>query len=158
MALSALSTNSFTLLASCTIGYMLVFLVPDLFDDSDYKRYYTVVDNAAGIVPKTHVRTNGVTVGKVADITLEASQTRLALDVDASVKIPEGSTVEIRTRGLLGETFIEIVRAPDTGKEIKIDCTKMGSGAYSVPSSVEELKFETKAKFDLAIEFKTARL
>jgi len=39
-----------------------------------------------------------------------------------------------------------------TGKEIKIDCTKMGSGAYSVPSSVEELKFETNAKFILAIE------
>ena len=40
----------------------------------------------------------------------------------------------------------------DTGKEIRIDCTKFGSGAYSVPSSVEHLKFETKAKFILAIE------
>ena len=41
---------------------------------------------------------------------------------------------------------------PDTGKEIKIDCTKMGTGAYSIPSSVEHLKFETKATFILAIE------
>ena len=41
---------------------------------------------------------------------------------------------------------------PDTGKEIKIDCTKMGTGAYSIPSSVEQLKFETNAKFILAIE------
>jgi DNA topoisomerase-6 subunit A len=40
----------------------------------------------------------------------------------------------------------------ETGKEIKIDCTKFGSGAYSVPSIVEHLKFETKAKFILAIE------
>ncbi len=40
----------------------------------------------------------------------------------------------------------------DTRKEIRIDCTKFGSGAYSVPSSVEELKFETQAKFILAIE------
>lgn len=40
----------------------------------------------------------------------------------------------------------------ETGKEIKIDCTKFGSGAYSVPSSVEHLKFDTKAKFILAIE------
>ncbi len=40
----------------------------------------------------------------------------------------------------------------DTGKEIKIDCTKFGSGAYSIPSSVEDLKFETKADFILAIE------
>src|SRR3989338_7254346 len=40
----------------------------------------------------------------------------------------------------------------DTGKELEIDCTKFGSGAYSVPSSCEHLKFETKAKFILAIE------
>ncbi len=40
----------------------------------------------------------------------------------------------------------------DTKKELRIDCTKFGSGSYSVPSSVEHLKFETKAKFVLAIE------
>lgn len=48
--------------------------------------------------------------------------------------------------------LIVVDKDSDTGEEIKIDCTKMGSGAYSVPSSVEELKFETKAKFILAIE------
>lgn len=41
---------------------------------------------------------------------------------------------------------------PTTGKEIRIDCSKMGTGAYSVPSSVEQLKFETNADFILAIE------
>src|SRR3989338_1707081 len=45
-----------------------------------------------------------------------------------------------------------IDKDPETGKEIKIDCTKFGSGAYSVPTSVEELQFETDAKFVLAIE------
>lgn len=34
----------------------------------------------------------------------------------------------------------------------RINCTKFGSGAYSIPSSVEHLKFETKARFILAIE------
>ncbi|MBI2665033.1 DNA topoisomerase IV subunit A [Candidatus Woesearchaeota archaeon] len=40
----------------------------------------------------------------------------------------------------------------ETEKELRIDCTKFGSGSYSVPSSCEHLKFETKAKFILAIE------
>lgn len=48
--------------------------------------------------------------------------------------------------------LIVVDKDADTGKELKIDCTKFGSGAYSIPSSVEELKFETKAKFILAIE------
>jgi len=38
------------------------------------------------------------------------------------------------------------------GKKLRIDCTKFGSGAYSIPSEVEELKFESKAKFIMAIE------
>ena len=40
----------------------------------------------------------------------------------------------------------------DTGRELRIDCTKFGSGAYSIPISVEPLQFETKAKFILVIE------
>jgi DNA topoisomerase-6 subunit A len=40
----------------------------------------------------------------------------------------------------------------DTRKKIKIDCTKFGSGAYSIPIAVEHLEFETKADFILVIE------
>jgi DNA topoisomerase-6 subunit A len=40
----------------------------------------------------------------------------------------------------------------DSGKTLRIDCTKFGSGAYSIPISVEDLDFETNAKFILAIE------
>jgi DNA topoisomerase-6 subunit A len=39
-----------------------------------------------------------------------------------------------------------------SGAKLKIDCTKFGSGAYSIPSEVEELQFQSKAKFILAIE------
>jgi DNA topoisomerase-6 subunit A len=47
-----------------------------------------------------------------------------------------------------------IVLDPDreTGVVERIDCTRFGSGAYSIPSSVEQLSFETNAKFILAIE------
>jgi len=40
----------------------------------------------------------------------------------------------------------------ETGKTEKIDCTRFGSGAYSIPSLVEQLTFETPAKFILCIE------
>ena len=48
--------------------------------------------------------------------------------------------------------LVVIDKDQETNKQIKIDCTKFGSGAYSVPISVEHLKFETKAKFVLVIE------
>ena len=40
----------------------------------------------------------------------------------------------------------------ETGEELRIDCTRFGSGAYSIPISVEQLRFETNAEFILAIE------
>jgi len=47
-----------------------------------------------------------------------------------------------------------VVLDPDreTGEIERIDCTRFGSGAYSIPSSVEQLSFETDARFVLAIE------
>jgi DNA topoisomerase VI subunit A len=48
--------------------------------------------------------------------------------------------------------LVVIDKDTETGKELRIDCTKFGSGAYSIPISVEHLKFETDAKFILAIE------
>jgi DNA topoisomerase-6 subunit A len=47
-----------------------------------------------------------------------------------------------------------VVLDPDreTGDVERIDCTRFGSGAYSIPSSVEQISFETEARFILAIE------
>ncbi len=54
--------------------------------------------------------------------------------------------------GDVAGNLIVVDKDPNTGKTIRIDCTKFGSGAYSIPISVEDLKFETKAKFILVIE------
>jgi DNA topoisomerase VI subunit A len=75
-------------------------------------------------------------------------------DIEATIAVNReqmGFIPEEKGGEIAGELIV-IDKDQETGKDIKIDCTKFGSGAYSVPSSVEELKFETKAKFVLAIE------
>ncbi|HEY1098791.1 MAG TPA: DNA topoisomerase IV subunit A [Myxococcota bacterium] len=54
--------------------------------------------------------------------------------------------------GAVAGELTVIDRDVETGEPIEIDCTRFGSGAYSVPSWVEHLKFKTKAKFILCIE------
>ena len=54
--------------------------------------------------------------------------------------------------GEVAGKLVIVDKDPDSGKEIRIDCSKMGSGSYSTPSNVEHLQFETNAKFILAIE------
>ena len=54
--------------------------------------------------------------------------------------------------GAVAGELIVIDRDRETGEPMRIDCTRFGSGAYSIPHSVEHLTFETDAKFILAIE------
>ena len=56
--------------------------------------------------------------------------------------------------GEVAGELIVIDRDRRTKKPIEIDCTKFGTGAYSVPTVVEDLKFRTDAKFILAVETK----
>ncbi|NUN95586.1 MAG: DNA topoisomerase IV subunit A [Candidatus Omnitrophica bacterium] len=52
---------------------------------------------------------------------------------------------------VMGQLVI-IDQSPSTGKDIAIDCMKFGTGAYSIPTTVEHLRFRTKAKFVLVVE------
>jgi DNA topoisomerase-6 subunit A len=54
--------------------------------------------------------------------------------------------------GLVAGELIVVDREIGSGKVQEIDCTKFGSGAYGIPSAVDDLGFKTKAKFILAIE------
>ncbi|MHC4562485.1 MAG: DNA topoisomerase IV subunit A [Planctomycetota bacterium] len=56
--------------------------------------------------------------------------------------------------GEVAGELIVVDRDRRTKKLIEIDCTRFGSGSYSVPTVVEDLKFKTSAKFILAIETK----
>lgn len=108
----------FTIVALATLGYMLFVLNPNMLKDTTRKRYYTVLKDAAGIIPKTHVKTNGVTIGKVGAVELDINNTRIIVEIDANVKLPVGSKIEVRTRGLLGDVYLEIIRPEDAGEYI----------------------------------------
>ena len=109
----------FTIVSGAIIGYMFFVLSPEYFANDDYKKYYSIVGDAAGIVTKTHVKTNGVTVGKVYKVGLENNKTRIDFEVKNKVAIPIGSTIAIKEKGLLGDVYLEIIRADDNGSYIK---------------------------------------
>ena len=54
--------------------------------------------------------------------------------------------------GEVAGNLVVIDQDGQTGDDLEIDCTKFGSGAYSIPISVEHLQFRSKARFVLAIE------
>jgi len=54
--------------------------------------------------------------------------------------------------GSVAGELVVIDRDRRTGRRLEIDCSRFGSGSYTVPSVVEHLEFRTKARFVLCIE------
>lgn len=78
-------------------------------------------------------------------------------DIEALFSLEGVAREQLRFRpeehgGSVAGALIVLDRDRETGEEERIDCTKQGSGSYTIPASVEHFKFETKAKFILVIE------
>lgn len=82
-----------------------------------------------------------------SDTLLDDIEAMLAINREQLGYIPE------ERGGDVTGPLVVIDQDPGNGKDIRIDCTKLGTGAWSIPSRVEHLRFEAgKAKFILAIE------
>ena len=78
-------------------------------------------------------------------------------DIEALASLDGLSREHLRYRpeehgGSLAGNLTILDRDRQSGAELRIDCTGFGAGSYTIPSSVEHLGFETKAKFILAVE------
>lgn len=106
----------FTILGLMATGSLFVVLNPNLLKSKKVNTYYTILQDASGVVANSHVKTNGVSVGKVSSVKLQSDSTKIEFQIDADVQVPLGSTIEIRTVGLLGDPFLEIMRKSDQGQ------------------------------------------
>jgi len=66
-------------------------------------------DNASGLDPKSPVQIAGVQVGKVRKIKLDGYKAMATLVIKDNVNIPVDSKIAIKTQGVLGDKYIEII-------------------------------------------------
>lgn len=110
----------FTLIGVAATAIAIFFVSPELFDRKAKVRYYTVLKDASGILENTHVKTNGVTIGRVSAVTLSENATRVELEILADIPVREGATIAVRTVGFLGDKYIDLVRPDQGGNAIAI--------------------------------------
>jgi phospholipid/cholesterol/gamma-HCH transport system substrate-binding protein len=82
-------------------------------------RGYTITvdfDSAAGLQPKADVRMAGVPIGRVEEIGLVGHRARLVLRIDEGIVIPVDAAATVRSMGLLGEKYVEIVPGAEAGQ------------------------------------------
>ncbi len=84
-----------------------------------FSKTYTVTakfDNIGGLKPQAPVKSAGVVVGRVGEITFDDKtyQALVRLDMEPGYKFPKDSSLKILTAGLLGEQYIGIEPGGDT--------------------------------------------
>jgi phospholipid/cholesterol/gamma-HCH transport system substrate-binding protein len=117
------------------------------FSQGDTYTLLARFDNIGGLKVRAPVRSAGVTVGRVASITLDPKtyQGVVRLQVERDVQFPADSSARILTSGLLGDQYIGI----DAGAEEKPlaagDTIKMTQSAVVLESLIGQFLFNKAA-------------
>ncbi|MFT7538079.1 MAG: phospholipid/cholesterol/gamma-HCH transport system substrate-binding protein [Lysobacterales bacterium] len=103
----------------------------DLFNKNNYPLKATFT-SVTGLKENTNVEIAGVIVGKVNDIILEDYQATVTMLIDNTIEVQDDAIASIRTKGILGENYIEIL-----------------PGASDIVLGANESIFDTEPPFDL---------
>ena len=103
-----LAVGLFIIAGIICLGYLSIKLGKmEIVGERGYE-IYGVFSNIGGLKVGATVEIAGVTVGRVKTINLDNYQARVVLNLPSSVKIQEDAIASVKTKGLVGEKYIEI--------------------------------------------------
>ena len=117
------------------------------FSSGDTYTLLARFDNIGGLKVRAPVRSAGVTVGRVASITLDAKtyQGVVRLEVQRDVQFPSDSSARILTSGLLGDQYVGL----EPGAEEKVfgagDTIRQTQSAVVLESLISQFLFSKAA-------------
>jgi phospholipid/cholesterol/gamma-HCH transport system substrate-binding protein len=87
----------------------------EVIGDKGYK-LYAEFSEIGGLKKGAAVEIAGVEVGRIKDISLSNYQAKVEIQIYSGIKLPEDSIAAIKTKGLLGEKYLQI--SPGGSEEI----------------------------------------
>jgi phospholipid/cholesterol/gamma-HCH transport system substrate-binding protein len=103
-----LAVGLFIIAGVVCLGYLSIKLGKmEIVGERGYE-IYGIFSNVGGLKVGSSIEIAGVNVGQVKSITLENYQANVVLNLPKGLKIQEDAIVSIKTRGLIGDKYIEI--------------------------------------------------
>ncbi len=107
--------GAFTVIGLALLAAMLIGLSGvKLFGPSHYTLYATFPE-VIGLNPSAEVRFAGVPAGKVLNVETEGMHVLVTMLVNDDIRIPHASRITVSASGFLGEKYVNILPARDTG-------------------------------------------
>ena len=132
------------LVLALKVGNMSGFSVADTY------QLYANFDNIGGLKPRAPVKSAGVVVGRVAEITFnnERFTARVALRIEKNYKFPKDTTASILTSGLLGEQYIGLDGGGDDKMLAQGEAIKLTQSAVVLEKLISQFLFSKAAEGD----------
>ncbi len=94
------------------VGSLIAFMSMQVSEDPSYlgrsKKAWFLIKNAGGLVKNSAVKTAGIPIGIIKEITLQDGQARVDITVKSDVHLTVSAIVEVQAQGILGDKHIEI--------------------------------------------------
>ena len=115
-----------------------------------FDKSYTVTakfDNIGGLKPKAAVRSGGVVVGRVSDITFDDKtfQAKVSLAMESRYSFPKDSSLKILTSGLLGEQYLGIEPGAEATNLVAGDVVSSTQSAVVLENLISQFLYSQAA-------------
>ena len=103
-----LTVGLFIIAGMICLGYLSIRLGKmEVLGEKGYD-VYAVFSNVSGLKTGSSVEIAGVGVGRVRSIVLDNYQAKVVLNLPDGLKVQEDAIASIKTKGLIGEKYVEI--------------------------------------------------
>lgn len=103
-----LAVGLFIIAGIICLGYLSIKLGKMEFFGGEGYEIQAIFSDTGGLRTGSAVEIAGVEVGRVKRISLEDYEARVLIKITQSLKIQEDSIASIKTKGLIGEKYVEI--------------------------------------------------
>jgi phospholipid/cholesterol/gamma-HCH transport system substrate-binding protein len=120
------------------------------FNTADTYQIYARFDNIGGLKPRAPVKSAGVVVGRVGDITFDNGKfmAKVVLTIDKQYQFPKDTTASVLTSGLLGEQYIGLVAGGDSANLAQGDTLKLTQSAVVLENLISQFLYSKAAEGD----------
>ena len=101
----------FVVIGLVSVGYLVMVIGEFSFIQSNHYSIHGYFASASGLKPGARVEIAGVEIGTVADIEIDTERlvAKVSLHIHKNIEISEDSIASVKTSGIIGEKFMDIL-------------------------------------------------
>lgn len=94
------------------VGTLIAVMSMQVSENPSYmgrsKKAWFLLPNAGGLIKNSTIRSAGIPVGVIKDITLQDGQARIDVIIRSEIPLTTSAAVEIKAQGILGDKHVEV--------------------------------------------------